>query len=261
MSDSALPSPARAHEAVPALRTLGLRFQYPDGVTALDGVDLCLGRGEKVALLGPNGAGKSTLLLHLNGILRGEGQIEVLGELLTDNSLRRIRAHVGLLFSNPDDQLFSPTVLDDVAYGPLYMGLPRDEVLARAHRALAQVGMANLADRAPHHLSLGQKKRVALATVLSMDAQVLALDEPTANLSPGARRDLVTLLRGLPLTMVIATHDLGLAEALCERAVVMDAGRIVADGPTPEILADTELLAAHDLEPLGHPAATRHLLP
>jgi len=256
MSDTLPTDPER--DAL-ALDIRGLRFQYPDGVAALSGIDLRIDRGEKVALLGPNGAGKSTLLLHLNGILRGEGEIDVLGERLRDASLRRIRAHVGLLFANPDDQLFSPTVLDDVAYGPLYMGLPQAEVLARARRALAQVGMEAFEERAPHHLSLGQKKRIALATVLSMDAQVLALDEPTANLAPAARRDLVLLLRALPLTMVIATHDLGLVEALCERSVVMDAGRIVADGRTAAILGDTELLAAHGLEPLGHPAALRAL--
>jgi cobalt/nickel transport system ATP-binding protein len=231
-----------------AVEVVNLRFAYPDGVQALRGVNLSVGRGEKVALLGPNGAGKSTLLLHLNGILRGKGQVSVAGTRLRADNLAQVRALVGLVFENPDDQLFSPTALEDVAYGPLYMGLPREEVLERAERALAEVGMAGFGERPPHHLSLGQKKRVAIATVLSMEPAILALDEPTASLDPGARRELIHLLRELPQTMIVSTHDIPLVRELLPRTVVMDGGVIVADGETQAILSDSALLAAHGLD-------------
>jgi len=231
-----------------AVEMTGLRFAYPDGVEALCGVDLTLRRGEKVALLGPNGAGKSTLLLHLNGILRGKGQVRIGGVTLRNDTLAQIRAHVGLVFEDPDDQLFSPTILEDVAYGPLYMGLPREVVHERAARALAQVGMTGFEERSPHRLSLGQKKRVAIATVLSMEPAILALDEPTASLDPRARRKLIDLLRELPQTMIVSTHDIALARELLPRTVVMDGGVIVADGETEAILSDGALLAAHGLE-------------
>jgi cobalt/nickel transport system ATP-binding protein len=204
-----------------AIEVAGLHFAYPDGVKALRGVTLTLGLGEKAALLGPNGAGKSTLLMHLNGILRGKGDIRIMGQPLTDDNLRRIRAQVGLVFEHPDDQLFSPTVLDDVAYGPLYMGLPREEVLERARRALEQVRMEGYEKRMPHRLSMGEKKRVAIATVLSMDPAVLALDEPTSSLAPVARRELMHLLRELPQTMIVSTHDIPMVRDLFPRTIVM----------------------------------------
>ena len=216
--------------AAPELVLRGVCYAYPDGTPGLDGIDLEVAAGERVALLGPNGAGKSTLLLQINGLLRGEGVIEVRGQRLEDSSLAAIRAQVGLLFSNPDDQLFSPTVLDDVAYGPLHQGLVENEVLRRARAALAEVGMSGYEARTPHRLSLGEKKRIAIATVLSMRPAILALDEPAASLAPAARADLVALLRGLPQTQLIATHDLGLVRDLATRAVVLEAGRIVADG-------------------------------
>jgi cobalt/nickel transport system ATP-binding protein len=231
-----------------AVEVTGLRFAYPDGLEALRGVDLTLRRGEKVALLGPNGAGKSTLLLHLNGILRGKGQVRIGGVPLKDDTLAQVRAQVGLVFENPDDQLFSPTILEDVAYGPLYMGLPREEVLQRAARALAQVGMTGFEERSPHRLSLGQKKRIAIATVLSMEPAILALDEPTASLDPRARRKLIDLLQKLPQTMIVSTHDIALARDLLPRTLVMDGGVIVADGETKAILSDAALLAAHGLD-------------
>jgi len=231
-----------------AVEVSGLRFAYPDGVEALRGVSLTLGRGEKVALLGPNGAGKSTFLLHLNGILRGRGQVCINGLPLRRDTLSQVRAQVGLVFENPDDQLFSPTVLEDVAYGPLYMGLPPEEVLERARRALAQVGMPGFEERSPHRLSLGQKKRIAIATVLSMEPAILALDEPTASLDPRARRELINLLRELPQTMIVSTHDIPLVRDLLPRTVVMDGGVIVADGETQAILSDGPLLATHGLD-------------
>jgi cobalt transport protein ATP-binding subunit len=231
-----------------AVEVTGLRFAYPDGVEALRGVDLTVHRGEKVALLGPNGAGKSTLLLHLNGVLRGKGRVCIGGTLLRNDTLAQVRAQVGLVFENPDDQLFSPTVLEDVAYGPLYMGLSRQDVLERVQRALAQVGMAGFEERSPHRLSLGQKKKIAIATVLSMEPGILALDEPTGGLDPRARRKLIHLLRELPQTMIVSTHDIPLVRELLPRTLVMDDGVIVADGETEAILSDGALLAAHGLE-------------
>ena len=233
-----------------AIRIANLRFAYPDGVQALRGVDLSVAAGEKVALLGPNGAGKTTLLLQLNGILQGKGDIQIMGQALNNGNLKHFRAQVGLVFENPDDQLFSPTVFDDVAFGPLYMGLPREEVLERVRLALAQVGMEGFEERLPHHLSLGQKKRIAIATVLSMSPAILALDEPFSSLDPGARRELMRLLRVLPQTMIVSTHHIPIIRHLFPRTVVMDDGRIVADGDTEALLADTALLEAHGLEVL-----------
>jgi cobalt/nickel transport system ATP-binding protein len=226
-----------------------LHYAYPDGFEALSGIDLLVGQGEKVALVGPNGAGKSTFMLHLNGINRPtHGMVRVAGLPVVREHLGRIRSEVGLVFQDPDDQLFSPTVRDDVAFGPLHMGLPEDEIHARVERALAAVGMAGFERRLPHHLSLGQRKRVSMATVLSMDPSVLVFDEPSAGLDPRGRRELIGLLRGLPQTMLVATHDMRMVADVLPRTVVMDAGRVVADGPTRAILADAPLLEAHGLE-------------
>ncbi len=230
-----------------ALELHALSYRYPDGTPALDGISLRIDQGEHVALLGANGAGKSTLLLALAGIVRAEGKISILGEEQTDSSLTRLRSRVGLLFANPDDQLFSPTIFDDVAYGPLYMGLDESEVSARAEEALAAVDLADLGGRAPHRLSLGERRRAALATVLSMRPPMLALDEPSASLDPAARRRLVTLLDGLGFTQLIATHDLALASQLCPRSVLLASGCVVADGPTDELLGDAVLLARYGL--------------
>ncbi len=225
-----------------------LRYAYPDGQVALRGVDLYVAPGEKVALVGPNGAGKSTLLLHLNGILRGEGQVLVCGEPVSDGNLGRVRAAVGLVFQDPDDQLFSSTVFEDVAFGPLYMGLPEGEVRRRVQRALQAVGMTGAEGRPPYHLSGGEKKRVAIATVLAMDPEILVLDEPTAGLDPRGRRALIRLLDELPQTMLVATHDLRMVQECFPRTVVMDDGRVVGDGPTAALLADAAFLEAHGLE-------------
>jgi cobalt/nickel transport system ATP-binding protein len=231
-----------------ALRIRDLHFHYPDGTQALNGLSLDVARGEKVALVGPNGAGKSTLMLHLNGLLQGEGQLEVGGLAVTKENYPVIRSRVGMVFQNPDDQLFSPTVFDDVAFGPLHMGLPEAEVRERVQEALALVGMADAAGRLSHHLSIGQKKRVAIATVLSMDPQILVLDEPTSGLDPRARRSLIGLLDRLPQTMLVSTHDMLLVYELFPRTVIIDGGRIVADGETPAVMADRALLEAHGLE-------------
>jgi cobalt/nickel transport system ATP-binding protein len=225
-----------------------LSFAYPDGRPALRGVSLSVWPGEKVALVGPNGAGKSTLLLHLNGILQGEGTVCVVGLEVAEPHLARIRAQVGMVFQDPDDQLFSPTVFEDVAFGPLYAGLPEDEVRRRAAWALAQVDLEAYAERVSHHLSLGEKKRAAIASVLSMQPGILALDEPTSGLDPRARRRLIELLHELPQAMLVATHDLEFAVEVCARTVVLDEGRVIVDGPTVELLADEQLMQAHGLE-------------
>jgi cobalt/nickel transport system ATP-binding protein len=224
-----------------------LRYRYPNGVAALDGVDLRIAEGERVAILGPNGAGKTTLMLHLNGLLAGDGELTVAG-LAARESGRELRARVGLVFQDPDDQLFMPTVREDVAFGPLNLGLDRAEVAARVEEALTAVGMQEVADRAPHQLSLGQRRRVAVATVLAMRPDVLVLDEPSASLDPRARRRLAEILGVLGCTLVLVTHDLPFAAQLCDRAVVLSAGRVVADGPCLDVLADTGLLARHELE-------------
>jgi cobalt/nickel transport system ATP-binding protein len=225
-----------------------LSFAYPSGRQALRRIELTVGRGEKVALVGPNGAGKSTLLLHLNGLLQGDGVVRVMGREAKDPHLSWIRAQVGMVFQNPDDQLFSPTVFDDVAFGPLYAGLPDDQIRRRVDWALAQVGLGDYPDRVSHHLSLGEKKRVAIATVLSMQPHILALDEPTAGLDPRTRRRLIALLHQLPQTMLVATHDMNLVAEICRRAVILDGGEVIADGPMQELLVDEKLLEAHGLE-------------
>lgn len=225
-----------------------LRFSYHDGHEALRGVSFSLCEGDKAALVGPNGAGKSTLMLQLNGILTGQGGIEIGNMRLSRDNLPVIRAMVGLVFQNPDDQLFSPTVFEDVAFGPLHMGLPEAEVIERVDAALEAVRMTSYRDRLSHHLSVGEKKRIAIATVLSMNPSILILDEPSAGLDPRARRTLINLLRDLPITMLVSTHDMKLVQELFPRTIVMDEGLIVADGNTKNILADEKFLTAHGLE-------------
>lgn len=225
-----------------------LDFAYPDGHVALRGVSLRLRPGDKAALVGPNGAGKSTLMLHLNGILSGKGTIRVVDLPVSQENLPVIRGMVGLVFQNPDDQLFSPTVFEDVAFGPLHMGLPEAEVRSRVEQALEAVQMGGYRDRLSHHLSTGEKKRIAIATVLSMNPGILVLDEPTAGLDPRARRKLIHLLRDLPITMLVSTHDMAMVRELFPRTIVMDEGCVVADGLTGEILQDEEFLQAHGLE-------------
>jgi cobalt/nickel transport system ATP-binding protein len=225
-----------------------LSFSYTDGHQALKDVSLLVQPGEKAALVGPNGAGKSTLILHLNGILRGTGLVKVCGLEVIEKNLGRVRAMVGLVFQSPDDQLFSPTVFDDVAFGPIYQGLPENEVRTRVEEALAAVGMSDYVKRVSHHLSVGEKKRIAIATVLSMQPEVLVLDEPTAGLDPRARRSLIHLLRELPITMLVSSHDLMMVRELLPRTIIMDEGQVVADGLTDQIMQDEALLNTHGLE-------------
>jgi cobalt/nickel transport system ATP-binding protein len=239
--------------STPVLDVRGLAFAYPDGHQALFGVDLHVHRGERVALLGPNGAGKTTLVHHLNGILlAGAGTVAVSGLPVTKPNLLEIRRRVGVVFQDPDDQLFMPTVRDDVAFGPANLGVRGPELEARVRQALDQVGMAEFADRPPHHLSFGQRRRVAVATVLAMEPEILVMDEPSSNLDPASRRELADIVRSLDVTVLMVTHDLLYALELCERSVILSGGVIVADGPTREVLGDGDLMAAHRLElPFG----------
>ncbi|GAA4880437.1 energy-coupling factor ABC transporter ATP-binding protein [Pseudonocardia benzenivorans] len=236
-----------------SLEVTGLDFAYPGGTPALRGVDLRIDPGERVALLGPNGAGKTTFVLQLNGILTPTaGTVAVGGLPVRKPNLQEIRRRVGIVFQDPDDQLFMPTVREDVAFGPANFGVTGAELTARVDAALAEVGMAGHADRSPLHLSGGQRRRVALATVLACDPEILVLDEPSSNLDPVARRELAETLLRLDRTLLMVTHDLPYALQLCPRSVVVDDGRVVADGPTRDLLADADLLRAHRLElPFG----------
>ena len=231
------------------IRIDNLSFSYPDGQQALTDINLTIYQGESVALIGPNGAGKSTLLLHLNGILRSNGVVKVFGKSVDDKNLRWVRSKVGLIFQNPDDQLFSPTLFEDVAFGPTNMGYSEAEVGESVTKALNWVEMAGYEQRSPHHLSVGEKKRTAIATVLSMTPEILVIDEPTSNLDPRSKWSLIGLLKRLPMTKIVASHDLELVQALCQRVIVLDHGQVVADGTTNHILADKPLLAAHGLAP------------
>ncbi|MCB2224802.1 MAG: energy-coupling factor ABC transporter ATP-binding protein [Actinobacteria bacterium] len=235
--------------SVPTVEMQGVTFAYPDGHRALDGVDLHVHPGERVALLGPNGAGKTTLVLHLNGILTAAaGTVSIAGLAVEKDTMVEIRRRVGIVFQDPDDQLFMPTVAADVAFGPANLGLRDADLDERVAAALAAVGVERLRDRAPHHLSFGERRLVAIATVLAMEPEIVVLDEPTANLDPAGRRELAEVLDGLGHTMLLVTHDLPYALQLCPRSVVLNGGRIVADGPTRQILSDRALMAANRLE-------------
>jgi cobalt/nickel transport system ATP-binding protein len=252
------PAPPAPGSNLPGrVRIEHLHYTYPDGTEALRGVDLRVEPGEKVALVGPNGAGKSTLLLHLNGILTADhGHVSIGGLAVAPASVRRLRAAVGLVFQDPDDQLFNPSVREDVAFGPIHMGVPPEELHHRIERALAAVGMSGTEARVPHHLSLGQRKRVAVATVLSMDPSVLAFDEPTAGLDPRGRRELMAVMATRPETLLVSTHDLSMVAETLPRTVILDRGIVVADGPTADLLADQPLLEAHGLELPCRPAVS-----
>ncbi|MBN1230701.1 MAG: ABC transporter ATP-binding protein [Anaerolineales bacterium] len=225
-----------------------LSYTYPDGRKALEQITFSMNRNEKIALLGPNGAGKSTLILNIHGLIIGEGDVTVGGLQLQKDTLPFIRGKIGLVFQNPDDQLFSPTVYEDVAFGPLYMGLSEEEIDQRVNEALLLVGMADYRDRVSFHLSAGEKKRVAIATVLSMKPDLLILDEPTAGLDPQARRQLIRLLEELPIAMLVATHDLWMVKELFPRTIMMDRGQIVADKSTQNLLTDIEFMQKFGFE-------------
>lgn len=239
------------------IRIENLSYAYPDGRQALTGINLSVARGESVALIGPNGAGKSTLLLHLNGIIPSHGQVKVFSEPVTEKNLREVRRRIGLVFQNPDDQLFSATVFDDVAFGPLNLGYAEAEVRRAVAGALEKVGMTGFEQRSSHHLSLGEKKRIAIATILSMSPEVMVMDEPTSNLDPRGKWRLIELLQKLPVTRLIAAHDLEVVAALCWRVIVLDGGRIVADDTADVVLNNESLLEAHGL---SRPAGLKEVL-
>ncbi len=231
------------------MSVLNLTYAYPDGHQALHGVNLVVQQGERVALLGPNGAGKTTLVLHLNGILTAQhGSVTVAGLAVNSKNVREIRRMVGIVFQDPDDQLFMPTVREDVAFGPANLGLRGDELQERVRNALDQVGMLPYIDRPPHHLSYGQRRRVAVSTVLAMRPEILVLDEPSSNLDPASRRELADILLDLELTTLMVTHDLPYAFELCPRAVILDNGVVAANGTTRDLLCDEELMRSHRLE-------------
>jgi cobalt/nickel transport system ATP-binding protein len=236
----------------PAIEIQNLRYRYHDGTEALRGVSFRIGPGECVGLLGPNGSGKSTLLLHLNGILPdapgADGAVRIDGELISRQNLEAIRRQVGLVFQDPDDQLFCPTVDEDIAFGPQQLGLPGPEVKRRVEKALVEVGLPDFGHRATHHLSHGEKRRVCLAGVLACEPSILVFDEPTSDLDPRGRREFKALLRQLPATKLIATHDLEMVVELCSRSIVLDGGEVVADGNTRDLLSNELLMLAHGLE-------------
>ncbi len=232
-----------------AVRITRLNYTYPDGTKALEGIDLDVRRGERIAIVGPSGAGKSTLLLHLNGILSGTGSVKIMGLNPEQSNLQQIRKQVGLLFQDPNDQLFCPTVFEDIAFGPLNLAVPAGEIPRRVEKALLDSGLdRSFQSRSSHHLSLGERRRVSLAAVLAMEPAILGMDEPTSNLDPRNRRHLIDVVSGLSATLIIATHDLELVLDVCSRTVLMDHGKIWADGETRSMLSDAELMGKHGLE-------------
>lgn len=234
--------------AEPLLQIAGLTYAYSDGTPALRGVDLAVEAGEKVGLVGQNGSGKSTLLMCVSGLYTGKGTIRVEGVQLTGSRVRQTRGRVGLVFQSPDDQLFMPTLADDLAFGPVNLGLDAHEVGHRVEDTAKQMGLSDLLDRPPHHLSMGQKRNAAIASVLVMHPALLLMDEPSSNLDPRSRRRLIDVLKGLNATLLIASHDLAMVGTVCSRVALIDEGRIVADGPASEILGNGDLMNRHGLE-------------
>lgn len=245
-----------------ALEITDLKYRYPDGTEALRGISFRVLPGECVALLGPNGSGKSTLLLHLNGLLPGKlsgnDAVKIFGDAISPANLESVRREVGLVFQDPDDQLFCPTVAEDVAFGPQQLGLTEAEIAGRVKKCLAQVGLTGFEHRATHHLSHGEKRRACVAGVLACEPRILVLDEPTSDLDPRGRREFKALLRQLPGAKIIATHDLELAVELCARSIILDRGQVAADGRTADLLNDEKLMLAHGLE---RPHILHHLHP
>ncbi|OPY51611.1 MAG: putative ABC transporter ATP-binding protein [Methanosaeta sp. PtaU1.Bin112] len=233
-----------------AIEAINLVFSYPDGTRALEGASFSIDSGESVALLGPNGSGKSTLLLHLNGILRGQGTVRIMGREITEDNLSWVRSQVGMVFQDPDDQLFMPTLEEDVSFGPRNMGLSEAAVQEAVSWALRSTGLVDLEAKSPHHLSFGQRKRAAVATVLSMRPPVMVLDEPTSNLDPRSKREVATLIRSLQekgTTIITATHDANLVPYMADRVLLLDR-KIVADGDVRQILCRRNLMKGLGLE-------------
>jgi cobalt/nickel transport system ATP-binding protein len=230
-----------------AVKIRNLTYAYPDGTAALAGVDLTVDEGATVGVVGANGAGKSTLMLHLNGVLDGGAAVEIFGERITRSNVKKIRRRVGLVFQDPDDMLFMPRLGDDVAFGPRNLGLAEDEVATRVREALAATGLAGCEKRSPHHMSLGERRRASLAAALALKPDILALDEPTANLDGRGRRELAELLASLGGTKIIASHDRAFVKKLCSEVAILVAGRLVAAGPTSAILRDGALLKEYGL--------------
>ena len=231
-----------------AIEIQNFSYQYPDGTIALDNINLSVEHGQRVAIIGPNGAGKSTLLLAMAGFIKGRGKVLVDGMQINKKNLKKIRSLLGFCMENPDDQLFMPTLFDDVAFGPLNMGLDVEEVKKKVESSLLTVGLAQMGDKAPHHLSAGQKRAAAIATVLSMEPKIITLDEPDGSLDPKNRNNLISLLSALPQTLIIATCNMNFAAQLAARAVLVNGGHIIANGTAEEIMSDAELMTEHDLE-------------
>ncbi len=231
-----------------AIEIKNFSFGYHDSPNTLTDISLTVPHGQRLALIGPNGAGKSTLLLAINMFVKGKGSIKVDGLEANKANAKKIRTTLGSVLQNPDEQLFMPTIFDDVAFGPLNMGLAPDEVKQRTMDALKTVGLAGMEKRPPYHLSAGQKRAAAIATVLSMNPRILTMDEPDTSLDPRSRNHLIDLLKSLDQTQIIATCSMDFAAALCDRAIVIDEGKIVADGPTQQIMSDTNLMQTHGLE-------------
>lgn len=225
-----------------------LSYSYPDKTPALSNINLEIYEEQSIGVIGPNGAGKTTLLLHLNGILQGEGMIKICGMEINGKNLPQIRSKVGLIFQDPESQLFMPTVFDDVAFGPLNMNMPKEKIPAVVEKALDEVDILKAKDKLAHHLSFGEKKRVSFATVLSMNPEILAMDEPTSNLDPKHRRKLINLIKKSQHTKIIATHDLELVLETCRKVIILDKGAVVSEGNTKVLLGDKTLLEAHELE-------------
>jgi len=231
-----------------AIELKDFSYSYPDGTAALSDITLSVEPGQRIALIGPNGAGKSTLLLAMAGFVKGTGKVLVDGLQISRKNLKKIRTTIGSCLENPDDQLFMPTLFDDVAFGPLNMGLEAEQVKARVADALRTVGLADMGDKAPHHLSAGQKRAASIATILSMSPKIITLDEPDGSLDPRNRNNLIKLLKSLSQTLIIATCNMNFAAALTDRAVLLDKGRIIADGDAKKLMADSRLMAEHGLE-------------
>ncbi|MBW8035553.1 MAG: ATP-binding cassette domain-containing protein [Planctomycetes bacterium] len=237
----------------PVISINGFSYRYPDGTDGLYDISLDIAGGEKIALIGPNGSGKSTLLLAMGAFLHGHGSIVVDGVEANKKNAKQIRRAVGSVLQNPDEQLFMPTLLEDVAFGPLNMGLGDEEVLRRSMDALGIVGLDGMKHKAPHHLSAGQKRSAAIATILSMNPKIITMDEPDTSLDPRNRNNLTSLLKSLKQTLIIATCNIPFAAALCKRAVLIDSGKIIADGPVEEIITDEKLMQSHGLETAAIP--------